>query len=147
MNEKFAEKFDNWNYEMYFDFLLVNEYEMKRITTDMQKNIKKNPNVETEKEKFKNNKEKKTETKEKQKRNVRKWKHLRSYLSVFDPEIIRILSNVGIILNTVKLYGYKKSWWFFNSFALMAAILFSIIVSSNIWSVKWLNDIEWARKK
>lgn len=76
-------------------------------------------------------------------------KHLLSYLSVSDPGIIRILSNVGMILNTVKLYGYKKSWSFFISLALIAVILLSMIVSSKIWSIKWLNDIEWAgiRKK
>lgn len=76
-------------------------------------------------------------------------KHLLSYLSVSDPGIIRTLSNVGMILNTVKLYGYKKSWSFFISLALIAVILLSMIVSSKIWSIKWLNDIEWAgiRKK
>lgn len=69
-----------------------------------------------------------------------------SYLSVSVPTENRTLSNVGIVRNTVKLYGYKKSLWFFISFALMAVILLSIIESSKICSVKWFNDIEWAVK-
>lgn len=69
-----------------------------------------------------------------------------SYLSVSVPTEKWTLSNVGIVRNTVKLYGYRKSLWFFISFALIAVILLSIMESSKICSVKWFNDIEWAVK-